>query len=349
MPAHKLTLISRIIRLDVAFIAIILSLSIPGSLQPPAAGQTVSPRVPFKIVVLPDTQHYALDYPWLLKLQTDWIAQNANAQNIVFVSQTGDIVENWDNQRQWQAADRAFASLDGHIPYGMAPGNHDIVPEGTAPYFNQYFPLPRLLANPAPAPLNQPLLTGAGSFGPNNTYHLFTAAGKQFIAINYEFCPTDDTVQWLDDTLSKFANYGAIITTHSFTSANGDRERAGHSCLFWRGPGQNAAVDIWDRVIASGRHNNVLMFLSGHDIWSTAGAARRTDMVAGYPVHQMLSNYQEFKQGGEGYLRILEFDTDKSLLNVSTYSPLTKAFKTDDANQFSLYLPLGSRFTIGSK
>lgn len=337
----------QMIRLDVALVAIILSLSVPGKLQPPAAGQTVTPNAPFKIVVLPDTQHYALDYPWILKAQTAWIAERAHTDNIVFVTQTGDIVENWDNQRQWRAADVAFTNLDGRLPYGIAPGNHDIAPDGTSPYFGRYFPSSRLQADPTWLKgSGVGLKSGFGQYGPNNSFHIFTAAGKQFIAINLEFCPTDDTVDWLDQTLSKFSNYGAIITSHSFTNSTGDRETRARSCEIWRGPGMNAATDIWDKVIAPGKHTNVIMILSGHDIWSAAGAARRTDTVGGYPVHQMLSNYQEFNRGGDGYLRILEFDTDKSLLNVVTYSPLTKTYKNEDANQFSLYLPLSGRFNV---
>ena len=350
MGAHRINSMFRVIRLDVMLIAIIVSLSLPSPIQPPASGQTVVPNAPFKIVVLPDTQHYAQHFPWLLKLQTDWVASVSQSQNIVFVTQTGDIVENWDNQTQWRAADTAFTSLDGHIPYGIAPGNHDIAPDGTSPFFHQYFPLERL-RNPETARFgfDQAAVAPFGSHGSNNTYRLFSAAGKQFIGINLEFCPADDTVTWLDQTLTKFAQYGAIITTHSFTSASGDRETASHSCQVWAGPGQNAATDIWDKVIAPGQHDNVLMFLSGHDIWSSAGAARRTDIVNGYPLHQMLSNYQEFKLGGEAYLRLLEFDIDKSVLNVSTYSPLTKTFKTDADNQFSLYIPFSKRFDVPTK
>ena len=63
--------------------------------------------------MIPDTQHYvdSADRTGTFNQQTQWIVDNADDLNIVFVSQLGDITENFDTAKiEWQRAD----SRDGH-------------------------------------------------------------------------------------------------------------------------------------------------------------------------------------------------------------------------------------------
>jgi hypothetical protein len=55
-----------------------------------AAGETAGED--FTIIALPDTQNYSTAYPAVFNSQTQWIANNKTAQNIVFVTHLGDIV-----------------------------------------------------------------------------------------------------------------------------------------------------------------------------------------------------------------------------------------------------------------
>ena len=48
----------------------------------------------------------------------------------------GDIVEDADNDTQWQRASKSMSVLDGKIPYGVLPGNHD---ENFTEYEKYYF------------------------------------------------------------------------------------------------------------------------------------------------------------------------------------------------------------------
>jgi hypothetical protein len=48
----------------------------------------------FTIIVLPDTQYYSENYPWIFDNQTRWIIENIEKLNIVFVSHEGDLVQN---------------------------------------------------------------------------------------------------------------------------------------------------------------------------------------------------------------------------------------------------------------
>ena len=128
-----------------------------GTLSTAFYGRTAGPVAAgdFTIVVIPDTQHYvdnALRAP-TFNQQTQWIVDNAGALNVVFVSQLGDITENFDTvELEWQRADSAMDILDNAgIPNNLAPGNHDLGTGGTTSnYYDTYFPPSRydLPANP---------------------------------------------------------------------------------------------------------------------------------------------------------------------------------------------------------
>ena len=87
----------------------------------------------------PDTQHYSEAFPPIFTSQTQWIVNNKAARNIVFVTHEGDIVEHNSLTTEWQRANTSMSLLDGVVPYGMGPGNHD---QPTTLY-NQYFPYTR--------------------------------------------------------------------------------------------------------------------------------------------------------------------------------------------------------------
>lgn len=105
----------------------------------------------FSIIVLPDTQHYTWKPPLggtgnadVFKAQTQWIVDNKDEWNIACVLHLGDIVNHGNRYAQWDVVDEAMSLLedplttglpDG-IPYGMAPGNHDL--------FRGYWELPCL-------------------------------------------------------------------------------------------------------------------------------------------------------------------------------------------------------------
>ena len=65
----------------------------------------------FTIAVLPDTQYYSEKYPAIFTQQTQWIAEWAKAQHIVFVSQVGDLVEDYNMDAEWNNAKNAMAVI----------------------------------------------------------------------------------------------------------------------------------------------------------------------------------------------------------------------------------------------
>ena len=66
------------------------------------------------------------------------------------------------------------------------------------------------------------------------------------------------------------------------------------------------------------------------------GEARRVDYVNGYKVHQLVADYQDRPNGGNGWLRILEFFPADNKTFVRTFSPFLKSYESDTDSQFWL-------------
>jgi hypothetical protein len=58
--------------------------------------------------------------------------------------------------------------------------------------------------------------------------------------------------------------------------------------------------------------------------------------VAGLPVHEVLADYQDDPNGGDGWLRIMKFDTLANTIDVDTYSPTLAAVRTAAESDFTL-------------
>ena len=92
-----------------------------------AALPTTTPATEsFTIIVLPDTQFYSHRSPDMFTSQTQWIVDNEDELNIVFVTHVGDIVYDYGESGEWVNARAAMSILENaKIPHGMCPGNHD--------------------------------------------------------------------------------------------------------------------------------------------------------------------------------------------------------------------------------
>ncbi|MCD6393212.1 MAG: DNRLRE domain-containing protein, partial [Planctomycetes bacterium] len=290
----------------------------------------VSSADDFTIVVLPDTQYYSQNNPLIFDAQTQWIVQNAVADNIVFVTHEGDIVQNYDDQEQeWINARNSMSILDPGllelpipttdpvVPYGMALGNHDL----PGAFYNQYFPYTRY----------EGLEWYGGHYGSDNinTYQLISAGGMDLLILHLQYNPgstiTDPIIAWADGILKTYPDRMAIITTHAFLDANASHVGEG--------------AGIWN-VLVQG-NDNVYFVLCGH----ISGEATRTDLVNGRYVHQLLADYQNQPNGGDGWLRVMRFAPSENTVYVETYSPLVDSYETDADSQFTLDVPL-NRFEL---
>jgi hypothetical protein len=284
---------------------------------------TVQPS-DFTLIVLPDTQFYSQDLLPTFAAQTQWIVANKNSKNIVYVAHLGDIVEHANLTTEWDHADAAMSLLEDPnttgllhgIPYGVAVGNHDQDPEGnpagnSTQLYNTYFGESRFLGRSY----------YGGHFGSNNDSHfsLFSAGGMDFIVVYLEYDSDSDAavLAWADGLLKTHVNRRAIIVSHYIIEP-------GDPAVFG---GQGEA--IYDALKGNG---NLFLMLAGH----RPGEGRRSDTFNGNTVHTVLSNYQARTNGGDGWLRIMEFSPATNQIRVRTYSPTLGQFETDADSEFTL-------------
>jgi len=262
----------------------------------------------FTIIVLPDTQKYSQDYPEIFSSQTQWIVDNKDELNIKFVIHEGDIVDDSNEIEQWNNANESLSILDENsIPYSVIRGNHD---KGTELY-KGYFPASRF---------SDESWWGGEHKNNTNNFQLLTIGEKEFLFINLDVCPEEDEIKWADEVLKNYSNRKAILTTHAYLDDNAERNV--HVC--------NNTEYIWDLIK---KHENLQIVLCGH----VHAEAQRTDLNdAGKKVHQLLADYQDEENGGNGWLRILQFSPKEDKIYAETYSPYLKAYQTDEDSEFVL-------------
>ena len=293
-----------------------------------------------RLVLLPDTQTYAEKFPEILHAQADYIVREASG--IQCVLQQGDLTQN-NSEPEWQVVKAAFSKLDNKVPYILAAGNHDM---GSVPgqfadvrnteLYNRYFPQSHMQALP-----------GFGGVYENgkmeNAYYLFQTGKIKWLVLTLEFGPRNSVLTWADQIIQQHPDKTVIINTHSYLYSDSTRQGPGDS---WRpqnyGVGKdrgdssvNDGEQIWDKLVK--KHPNVRFVFSGH-ILNTGVGTLVSINEAGLPVYQMLANYQEHVKGsvngGNGYLRILDFDFRKQTIRVSTYSPHIKEEMNHPAHRF---------------
>lgn len=312
-----------------------------------AQGQAEIKPLPFvegswTLAILPDTQVYSERYPEIFAAQTQWIVDNKEKRNIAFVLQEGDITNN-GSEKQWANAANAMSRLDGVVPYIIAPGNHDYQGAKDSKRFtlmDKFFPVSKLQ--------QQPTFGGTFERGkPENSYSLFSAGDRDWVVIALEFGPRDDVLRWADIVLKKYPDRSAIIVTHAYLY-NDDRiyditkypdqkwNPHGYNKTKFAG-GCNDGQEIWQKLVSPNK--NVAFVFCGHVLGDGAGRlVSRGEM--GQTVNQVMANYQMRKDGGEGYLRLMEFLPDGKTVQVRSYSPCLHEYLTDPEQQFTLELPV---------
>jgi hypothetical protein len=294
------------------------------------------------LVVLPDTQFYSCGFPRIFERQAQWILDHQDERGIALVLHTGDVVDS-DVQGQWQVAAESMHRLDGRVPYLIATGNHDVALSRDS-LVAQYF---------QPRELTQAGLT-AEAFDPtriDNSFGIAELAGRSWLFIGLEFAPRDAVVSWAEHVLATHADLPAVLFTHAYLYNDGTRyDRAQKplqpyhpdSYQYTPGEGVNDGEDLWRKLVEP--HENVKLVLSGHVI--PEGTARSiATRASGSHVHEVLANYQTCAicpcagvEGGEGYLRLLEFEPTGKRILVTTYSPHLGKFLSNDENEFVLEL-----------
>ncbi len=310
------------------------------------AGEPPLPKAgSFTVAVLPDTQKYSDRFPEQFKAQTAWLVEQRQRRNIACVLHLGDITDH-NTPREWENAKAALTQLDGQLPYFLALGNHDYSENGRCvdrtTHFNEYFPLAKYR--------ELPTFGGVFSDEPNqleNSYHLFSAGDRDFLVISLEFGPRNEVVQWASEVAAKHKDRAAILITHAYMyyddrrydwkQYGAEQKWNPHSYGVAKSTGDNVndGEELWQKLIS--KHENFVLTLNGHVLGD--GLARLTSATpSGRNVEQVLVNYQMKPNGGDGWIRLLEFRPDGKTVQVYDYSPTLKQRNEAPSNQFAMTL-----------
>lgn len=146
----------------------------------------------------------------------DWLVANAERENILFVTHTGDITD-MNNDFQWSFASNALSRLDGRLPYSVVPGNHDMKGSGDTSLFQRYFPASRYEGHEWYAGTFGGFTNSAGLFvsGNNaNSICLFGQGSERFAVVSLECNAPDPVLDWAAKALEAHPDRRVIVATH---------------------------------------------------------------------------------------------------------------------------------------
>lgn len=318
----------------------------------------------FTIAVLPDTQYYCRDNTSsvggpldFFAAQTRWVVDNAAARNIKFVTHLGDIVNTAGTttaSAQWNVAVNAMATLkNSTVPHSILPGNHDWTNSAGNGSLEHYRPR---FGNTSGFFNGKSWFLGYDARGANSAQRFPTPAGDFLhIALEFEagnpaqssdFAPGTPTnpLAWAQSVIDANPGVPTIISTHDHLNTSARRD--------------DDSARVMDALVR--RNDQVFMVLNGHFSSSTVSERRVTSVNDfGRPVYEMLTDYQSRNRGGDGWMRLLEFDPANNRVTARTYTPVTTAVdgtlagpefgnvgrvETDDSSQFVLPLDFAQRF-----
>lgn len=311
-------------------IAVLLSLLLLG-VGTPALAEEDPALEPYTIAVIPDTQ-YATASGHLFEDQTEWLVENRERLNLVFVAHEGDVVNDMTAADQWQSAEVAFDNLaDAGIPFAVAPGNHDILPVD-APQ-NETTEWDEHMAGRVQASVGY---GGSLDGSTSNTWHTFSAGGVDYLVLGLQFGPSTDVLLAARQQAAALPDHTAILLTHDYLDSDGTlRDFPTDAAAAGRVAGQQDGVGIWADLVSPA--STIRYTLNGHVEAGGTSAYTVSTRADGSRVHQMMANYQTL--GATAHLRLLTFYPQTSgepVVRAQTVDVVTDKHLTDSRNRFFL-------------
>ncbi len=301
---------------------------------------TEHPR--FTLAVVPDTQYlFDLDRGDAAPLVAsfEYLVDQRSADNIVFTAHLGDVVEN-AQASEFAQADPVFKVLDrARMPYSVLAGNHDIDASkndtrGDSAYLRTF----------GPQRFRRMATYGGSTPNGYNSYHVFRAAGRQWLLLAMDWRPSDASFAWARGVIAAHPRLPVILTTHELVNAD-----HGNPVAYFTDHGNR----VWEQLVTG--NDQIFLTLNGH-FWPSGRVVRKN--AAGNDVHLHLTNYQDRYYGGSAMIRLYHFDLARNTLDVETVAPWIlgqdparrtelaegEIELTDDTNRFSLPIDFEQRF-----
>lgn len=319
----------------------------------------------FTFVALPDTQNYtSITSPTdLYTRQTQWLLDNRETMNIRFVTHLGDIVNSPSSQPQWQRATDAMNLMNNQLPYGTVPGNHDIA-SGNTDYLRRFGPSPTHASSVGRwmDPVTNQTYDWYKGSSPRgySSYQIVNVNGRDFMFLHMDHDAPDQDLAWAASVLSAHPKVLTMITTHNYLaetggtgiygSGTGQRGYTAQANVGTWGdrPDTNRPQEVFDAIVKP--FNQVYMVICGH-MFATYNLQKTNN--AGNIVNEVLVDYQSLPNGGNGFLRIMDFRPSENKIYNTSYSPylgryINPNLNADAQGMLDLHDRNGGEFVINT-
>ncbi|RYD56347.1 MAG: hypothetical protein EOP83_21355, partial [Verrucomicrobiaceae bacterium] len=252
----------------------------------------------------------------------------------------------------------SFNLLNAQLAYGTCPGNHDIA-SGSNHYIERFGPNPTHSSsvgrwiNPS---TNQVYDWYRGSSPRGySSYQIVPVNGRDFMFMHLDHDCPDEDMAWAASVLSAHPQVLTMITTHNYLAETGG------SGVFGTGTGERGYTAQPNVSLAPDRNkpeevfnalvkpfNQVYMVICGH-MFAIYNLEKTNS--AGNTVHEVLCDYQSLPNGGNGFLRVMDFRPSENKIYNSTYSPTLGRYvdpnlAADRQGMLDLHNPNGGEFVL---
>ncbi|WP_244928960.1 DUF2341 domain-containing protein [Nocardioides sp. W7] len=245
-----------------------------------------------------DTQFYSQgSFHQTYRDMAQFAVDNRESEDIVYGVHTGDLVNNPDQPYQWEVADSAHDIMDeADFPYGVLPGNHDVGPAdwGDHTYYNQWF---------GKARFEDREWYGDGNRGNAEHYDVISTPSADYLFLYLGMQLDPQAFRWADDVIKAHPDHNVVIGVHVYLQPYGgaDYEYQGRQ--------------VFEDLVAP--NDNVGMVLTGHNCSPVTRVQRPSE---GRVVYEVMFDPQCNPNGGDGWMRWIDFDTETKDMEHSTFS-----------------------------
>ncbi|MGX1262776.1 hypothetical protein RKD55_000580 [Rossellomorea marisflavi] len=283
----------------------------------------------YNFLFVPDPQKTVRYMPALFHDQVKWISTMQEKLNIAMTAFLGDMVDQSDSARQWEHSSLSLSVLDRQrVPYMTLAGNHDY---GLGnPYLYYYGPKRYT---------DKPYYKGT-SPSKFSSYSMIEAGSYEYLFLSVDMGHLKKDLPWAKKVLKEHPGVPTILLSHEILTSDGTFP-----------VDTNRGSRLWEGLVDG--NDQIFMTVNGHH----QGTVHRIkENRFGHSVIQVLVDYQSSYNGGNGWMRLAEFDEKHNKIRFRTYSPWADSlsekersyfdapYLTGDEHQFTVPFQFKERF-----
>lgn len=279
----------------------------------------------YNFVFMPDTQNTVKFKTDVMETGIDELIKDSDRLNIKGVMHLGDVVENYDNEKQFADAYRIFSKLPkSGINTLMIPGNHDYYyhNEDINKYIDDYHYKNTFGSDSEFASLNKNIVYSPSG---RSSYMKVKAGSYEYLILSLSWFDIEINsldYDWAENVLKENKDCPTIVTSHNIVDCSPTEPNS----VVISKAGQN----IWNLIK---KYDQVFMTVSGH----YHGAGHRIEKnEKGDDVILVLSDYQFGYNGGNAFFKFAEFSEDENKIYLSTYSPYAASLPLEEKGFFDV-------------